>query len=185
MQKTPKEFKKLVGDADTRYVLIEGRAMDEWTQRTHDVNITSPQRRRNVMTLHWRWSDVIFTSCACRGHANTMSLLFYSEKVGVKNRLTSAAILLCTLRSNLSLCPTAWPAIVVQSTPRRKGREEKTGIDERTIHHDCASNKTRNPMTEGRPTIHAQESIPWPSVRQAETVVFVFVTLKRIYVLWM
>ena len=54
MQKTPKEFKKLVGDADTRYLLIEGRAMDKWTQRTHDVNITSPQRRCNVMTLHRR-----------------------------------------------------------------------------------------------------------------------------------
>ena len=30
----------------------------------HDVNITSPQRRCNVMTLHRRWGDVIFTSCA-------------------------------------------------------------------------------------------------------------------------
>ena len=29
------------------------------SQRAHDVNITSPQRR-------WRWGDVIFTSCACR-----------------------------------------------------------------------------------------------------------------------
>ena len=36
------------------------------SQRTHDVNITSPQRRCNVMTLHRRWGDVIFTSCACR-----------------------------------------------------------------------------------------------------------------------
>ena len=30
----------------------------------HDVNITSPQRRCKVMTLHRRWGDVIFTSCA-------------------------------------------------------------------------------------------------------------------------
>ena len=35
-------------------------------QRAHDVNITSPQRRCNVMTLHRRWGDVVFTSCACR-----------------------------------------------------------------------------------------------------------------------
>ena len=35
------------------------------TQRAHDVNITPPQRRCNVMTLHRRWGDVIFTSCAC------------------------------------------------------------------------------------------------------------------------
>ena len=34
------------------------------SQRAHDVNITSPQRRCNVMTLHRRWGDVIFTSCA-------------------------------------------------------------------------------------------------------------------------
>ena len=34
------------------------------------VNITSPQRRCNVMTLHRRWGDVIFTSCACRGLFN-------------------------------------------------------------------------------------------------------------------
>ena len=33
------------------------------TQRAHDVSITSPQRRCNVM--HRRWGDVIFTSCAC------------------------------------------------------------------------------------------------------------------------
>ena len=32
--------------------------------QAHDVNITSPQRRCNVMTLHRRWGDVIFTSCA-------------------------------------------------------------------------------------------------------------------------
>ena len=37
------------------------------SQRAHDVNITSPERRCNVMTLHRRWGDVIFTSCACRG----------------------------------------------------------------------------------------------------------------------
>ena len=34
------------------------------SQRAHDVNIMSPQRRCNVMTLHRRWGDVIFTSCA-------------------------------------------------------------------------------------------------------------------------
>ena len=39
------------------------------TQRAHDVNITSPQRRCNVMTLHRRWGDVIFTSCAYRDSA--------------------------------------------------------------------------------------------------------------------
>ena len=37
-----------------------------YSQRAHDVNITSPQRRCNVMSLHRRWGDVIFTSCACR-----------------------------------------------------------------------------------------------------------------------
>ena len=30
------------------------------SQRAHDVNITSPQRRCNVMTLHRRLGDVIF-----------------------------------------------------------------------------------------------------------------------------
>ena len=35
------------------------------TQRAHDVNITSPQRRCNVMTLHRRWDNVIFTSWRC------------------------------------------------------------------------------------------------------------------------
>ena len=39
---------------------------EETTQRAHDVNITSPQCRCNVMTLHRRWGDVVFTSCACR-----------------------------------------------------------------------------------------------------------------------
>ena len=34
------------------------------TRQAHDVNITSPQRRCNVMTLHRHWGDVIFTSCA-------------------------------------------------------------------------------------------------------------------------
>ena len=34
------------------------------SQQAHDVNTTSPQRRCNVMTLHRRWGDVIFTSCA-------------------------------------------------------------------------------------------------------------------------
>ena len=34
------------------------------SRQAHDVNITSPQRRCNVMTLHRRWGDVIFTSCA-------------------------------------------------------------------------------------------------------------------------
>ena len=33
-------------------------------RQAHDVNTTSPQRRCNVMTLHRRWGDVIFTSCA-------------------------------------------------------------------------------------------------------------------------
>ena len=36
------------------------------SQRAHDLNTTSPQRRCNVMTLHRRWGDVAFTSCACR-----------------------------------------------------------------------------------------------------------------------
>ena len=35
------------------------------SQRAHDINTTSPQRRC-VMTLHRRWDDVVFTSCACR-----------------------------------------------------------------------------------------------------------------------
>ena len=30
----------------------------------HDVYTTSPQRRCNVMTLHRRWDDVVWTSCA-------------------------------------------------------------------------------------------------------------------------
>ena len=34
------------------------------SRQAHDVNITSPQRRCNVMTLHRRWGDVIFTSYA-------------------------------------------------------------------------------------------------------------------------
>ena len=33
----------------------------EKTRQAHDVNITSPQRRCNVMTLHRRWGDDIFT----------------------------------------------------------------------------------------------------------------------------
>ena len=47
------------------YIRIQWVRNDR-TQRAHDVNITSPQRRCNVMTLHRRWGDVIFTSCACR-----------------------------------------------------------------------------------------------------------------------
>ena len=35
------------------------------TQRAHDLNITSPKRRCNVMTLHRHWGDVIFTSWRC------------------------------------------------------------------------------------------------------------------------
>ena len=43
------------------------------TQRAHDVNTTSPQRRCNVLTLHRRWGDVVFTSCACRETINYFS----------------------------------------------------------------------------------------------------------------
>ena len=35
-----------------------------WSQQAHDVYTTSTQRRCNV-TLHQRWGDVVFTSCAC------------------------------------------------------------------------------------------------------------------------
>ena len=35
------------------------------SKRTHDVYTTSSQRRCNVMTLHRRWGDVVYTSCAC------------------------------------------------------------------------------------------------------------------------
>ena len=47
-------------------------SVSQWTQQAHDVNITSPQRRCNVMTLHRRWGDVIFTSCA-RWEQTTLS----------------------------------------------------------------------------------------------------------------
>ena len=56
------------------------------TQRAHDVNITSPQRRCNVMTLHRRWGDVVFTSCACRvepprrGGSNEYHKLCFEQK---------------------------------------------------------------------------------------------------------
>ena len=46
------------------------------TRQAHDVNTTSPQRRCNVMTLHRRWGDVIFTSCARWGDE------FISTEVG-------------------------------------------------------------------------------------------------------
>ena len=36
----------------------------EYTRQAHDVNTTLPQRPCNVMTLHRRWGDVVFTSCA-------------------------------------------------------------------------------------------------------------------------
>ena len=36
------------------------------SQRAHDVNTTSPQRRCNVMTLHRRWGDVVLTSTSWR-----------------------------------------------------------------------------------------------------------------------
>ena len=36
-----------------------------YTQRAHDVIMTSYQRRCDVMTSHRRRSDVIMTSCAC------------------------------------------------------------------------------------------------------------------------
>ena len=35
------------------------------TQQAYDVYTTTPQRRRNVMTLRLRWADVVLTSCAC------------------------------------------------------------------------------------------------------------------------
>ena len=44
--------------------------MTKSTQRAHEVNITSPQRQCNVMTLHRRWGDVIFTSCACPAYSH-------------------------------------------------------------------------------------------------------------------
>ena len=55
----------------------------------HDVNITSPQRRCNVMTLHRRWGDVIFTSCArwdCTVNCLTVNIIvfvyvLYSNKI--------------------------------------------------------------------------------------------------------
>ena len=47
--------------------LLYSNSADEgfiYSRQAHDVNLTSPQRRCNVMTLHRRWGDVIFTSCA-------------------------------------------------------------------------------------------------------------------------
>ena len=46
----------------------------EITQRAHDVNITSPQHRCNVMTLHWRWGDVIFTDTWRKYNVASMSM---------------------------------------------------------------------------------------------------------------
>ena len=47
-----------------------------------DVNIMSPQRRCNVMTLHRRLGDVIFTSYACRALSDlritALALLFFT-----------------------------------------------------------------------------------------------------------
>ena len=53
------------------------------SKRAHDVNITSPERRCNVMTLHRRWGDVIFTVCACRDVCMSWPYLFYQTYVYV------------------------------------------------------------------------------------------------------
>ena len=46
------------------------------SQRAHDVNTTSPQRRCNVMVLYRRWGDVVYTSCTTspQRRSNVMTL---------------------------------------------------------------------------------------------------------------
>ena len=44
-----------------RVKLSDEQYIEVQTRQAPDVNITSPQRRCNVMTLHRRWGDVIFT----------------------------------------------------------------------------------------------------------------------------
>ena len=46
------------------------------SMQRHDVNITSSQRRCNVMTLHRRWGDVIFTSCARWGLSSPSEIAY-------------------------------------------------------------------------------------------------------------
>ena len=41
-----------------------GEEAQNKSQQTHDVYTMSSQRRCNVMTLHRRWDDVVWTSCA-------------------------------------------------------------------------------------------------------------------------
>ena len=57
------------------------------TQRAHDVNITSPQRRCNVMTLHRRWGDVIFSSCACRESVRLDISWHVKPYISLKNKI--------------------------------------------------------------------------------------------------
>ena len=61
-------------------------------QQAHDVNRTSPQRRCNVMTLHRRWANVVWTSCACWAifkpkKGNTASSLLPSKVVTMLDRI--------------------------------------------------------------------------------------------------
>ena len=53
------------------------------SRQVHDINITSPQRRCNVMTLHRRWGDVIFTSCARWGETFKQTLQFSFQTTAV------------------------------------------------------------------------------------------------------
>ena len=45
-------------------IIMTALLFDGLSQQIHDVSTTSPQRRCNVMTLHRRWADVVYTSCA-------------------------------------------------------------------------------------------------------------------------
>ena len=53
------------------------------SQRAHDFNTTSAQRRCNVMTLHRRWGDVVLTSCAC--WVLSSSIFRWTGKTGVSS----------------------------------------------------------------------------------------------------
>ena len=61
-----KYFRESLGlrDNESDYIIIHLFLNENVSQRAHDVNTTSPQRRCNVMTLHQRWADVVWTSCA-------------------------------------------------------------------------------------------------------------------------
>ena len=102
------------------------------TQRAHDVYTTSARRRCNVMTLHWRWSDVVLTSCACwveswkldthcdfgwiycvypNHAAPAHSFLYYIPGIWSMSRVYSFRLSVCLFICVYSFCMSVHPSV--------------------------------------------------------------------------